>query len=334
MRKKLLLVNGSQVLMDVSKRILEREGYVVACAVGIDGAREQLGDITPDGIILANNLPDGSGLDLLLEIRTRTNIPVIFLSDDRDDEVSALNAGAVDFIKRPYNFEVLITRVEMTLNRAETTDANTRAAEQDIGSEDRKVENTGPDQMELDTQEGDENTRLVSKVQHFVTRFRWVAVACLALAIVIVGIVTLDGFFISSDEQGSQSVFTEGTPPLAEFPFITDSRTLPYTEAEHGITIPGINDIVIAAGSTLAPLPLYNSADNQYYFVFELILPNTMETLFKSGKVAPGMGIESITISRGMETGEHEAIIKIHTYSPADPTPTGSIIVEFIIKVE
>jgi DNA-binding response OmpR family regulator len=101
--------------MEMVRRILERAGYSVRLAVGIAGAREWLADFTPNGIILENELPDGSGLDLLRELREKGNVPVLFMSGDRDDELPALKAGANDFLKKPCDYGVMIARIGIML---------------------------------------------------------------------------------------------------------------------------------------------------------------------------------------------------------------------------
>jgi DNA-binding response OmpR family regulator len=107
----LLLIDGSQVLMELTRRILERAGYSVRLAVGIAGAREWFADYTPDGIILEKELPDGSGLDFLRELREKSEMPVLFVSDRWEDELPALNAGASDYMKKPCNYDVMIARL-------------------------------------------------------------------------------------------------------------------------------------------------------------------------------------------------------------------------------
>ena len=114
-KQTLLLIDGSQVLMEMVRRILERAGYSVSLAVGIAGAREWFDDFTPDGVILENELPDGSGLGLLRELREKSGVPVLFMSGDREDELPALKAGANDFLKKPCDYGVMIARLGIML---------------------------------------------------------------------------------------------------------------------------------------------------------------------------------------------------------------------------
>ena len=97
LRKTILLIDGSQVFMDITKRILERAGYAVWCASGFKVAQELLIDLTPDGIILENDLPDIKGIDYCKRLREEIAAPIMFLSNVKDDELEALQAGATDF---------------------------------------------------------------------------------------------------------------------------------------------------------------------------------------------------------------------------------------------
>lgn len=115
-RKTLLLINGSQVLMDLTKKILEREGYSVRCAAGLSGAREQLMDFTPDGIILDKDLPDGNGLEYCGYLRRNAYVPVMVLSNAKEDELPALKSGANDFLKKPFDYEIMKARIGIMLN--------------------------------------------------------------------------------------------------------------------------------------------------------------------------------------------------------------------------
>ena len=112
----LLLVDNSQVLMDLTKKILERAGYSVRCAVGITDAQEQLMDFAPDGIILESDLPDGKGLDFCCELRKESDIPIMFLSNDKEDELPALEAGANDFLKKPFDYAIIKARINVMLD--------------------------------------------------------------------------------------------------------------------------------------------------------------------------------------------------------------------------
>ena len=143
-KKKLLLIDSSQVLMDVNKRILERAGYTVSCTVGQRGAVALAESLAPDAAIISRNLPDGDGLDLLGRLRARCGIPVMVLSEDREDEVSALRGGANDFLRKPFDFAVLLARMEKMLKSAESADGKQRSGDKNRGSDEREKGETAP----------------------------------------------------------------------------------------------------------------------------------------------------------------------------------------------
>ena len=92
----------------------------VACRSTLAQAREALAEENFDLLILDINLPDGSGLDLLRQMRAEGNVtPVILLTanDLELDEVTGLEAGADDYITKPFSLAVLRARVAARLRR-------------------------------------------------------------------------------------------------------------------------------------------------------------------------------------------------------------------------
>ncbi len=92
----------------------------VILADSIAQAREKLEEVRFNLLILDINLPDGSGLDLLRNLRNRgDDTPVILLTanDLEMDEVNGLEAGADDYITKPFSLAVLRARVDAQLRR-------------------------------------------------------------------------------------------------------------------------------------------------------------------------------------------------------------------------
>ena len=83
-------------------------------------AREALSKSAYNLLILDVNLPDGSGLELLRQVRQASNVPVILLTanDMELDEVTGLEAGADDYITKPFSLAVLQARVNARLRRS------------------------------------------------------------------------------------------------------------------------------------------------------------------------------------------------------------------------
>ena len=95
-------------------------GTSVTCRSTLTLAREMLAEDRFDLLLLDVNLPDGSGLDLLRQVRSEGNAtPVILLTanDLELDEVTGLEAGADDYITKPFSLAVLRARVNTQLRR-------------------------------------------------------------------------------------------------------------------------------------------------------------------------------------------------------------------------
>ncbi|MBQ8119037.1 MAG: response regulator transcription factor [Lachnospiraceae bacterium] len=103
------------------KALKEESRSIVSCE-NLKDAREQIFFTTPALILLDINLPDGSGLDLIKEIREKgLSYPVILLSaNDTDaDVVKGLELGADDYVTKPFSLSVLRARVNTQLRKKE-----------------------------------------------------------------------------------------------------------------------------------------------------------------------------------------------------------------------
>ena len=114
-----LLVEDNLDIQKANRRMLELNGFQVYTALSVAQARECLAYTEPDALVLDVMLPDGSGIAFCQELRTHSDIPVLFLTamDDRDDIVKGLRAGGDDYITKPYDFEELLARLEAILRR-------------------------------------------------------------------------------------------------------------------------------------------------------------------------------------------------------------------------
>ena len=116
--KILLWIAGSQVIMELNRKVLEHSGYSVRCAYGIAGAHEWLAESKPDGIIVEKELPDGNGLVYCCELRKICDAPILFMSSSPSDELIALQSGANDFLKKPYRQEIMVARINVLIKGA------------------------------------------------------------------------------------------------------------------------------------------------------------------------------------------------------------------------
>ena len=92
---------------------------VFACAYTLQEAEAALTAASIDLVILDINLPDGSGLDLLRRLRQHSEVPVLLLTanDLERDEVAGLEAGADDYVTKPFSLAVLRARAGRLLSR-------------------------------------------------------------------------------------------------------------------------------------------------------------------------------------------------------------------------
>ena len=120
--KQLLIVEDDQTLNEGLCKALQQEDRKIISCDCLKAARTQLALDTVDFVLLDINLPDGSGLELLKEIKKqKPALPVILLTaNDTDrDIVHGLETGADDYITKPFSLSVLRARVNTQLRKVE-----------------------------------------------------------------------------------------------------------------------------------------------------------------------------------------------------------------------
>lgn len=119
--KNILVVEDDRALREGIELALKREDLDFTLCESIAGAKRELakGKLF-DLILLDINLPDGSGYDLLKEVKSKRNEPVIILTanDLELDEVRGLELGAEDYITKPFSLMVLRARIDKVLKNA------------------------------------------------------------------------------------------------------------------------------------------------------------------------------------------------------------------------
>ncbi|MCZ0903406.1 response regulator transcription factor [Microcoleus sp. HI-ES] len=125
MSDRILLVEDDPKLAKFIESELSLEGYHVTVAPnGLDGLTIAR-DAQPDLLILDWMLPGISGLDICLRLRsTGIQVPIIMLTakDEVPDRVTGLNAGADDYVTKPFSMEELLARVKARLRRTQPND--------------------------------------------------------------------------------------------------------------------------------------------------------------------------------------------------------------------
>ena len=119
MEQILIVEDDTTLNQGLCKALKENDRQIVSCE-SINEAKEQLSLGTVSFVLLDINLPDGSGLDLLKEIKEKTpTVPVILLTanDTDKDIVTGLEQGADDYITKPFSLAVLRARVNTQLRK-------------------------------------------------------------------------------------------------------------------------------------------------------------------------------------------------------------------------
>lgn len=114
----ILVVEDEPAIAESVGYALRKSGYVAVTATDLGTARPLTDDVAL--VVLDLMLPDGNGRDLLAELRSRGKVtPVIVLSsrDSEEDRVEALEAGADDYVTKPFSPREIVARVRAVLRR-------------------------------------------------------------------------------------------------------------------------------------------------------------------------------------------------------------------------
>ena len=129
---RVLLIEDEPGIVDFVRRGLETEGFVVESALdGTEGERMALKG-SFDAIVLDLMLPGRSGLDILASLRrTKPTVPVIVLTarGEIEDRVTGLEAGAVDYLVKPFSLAELVARIRAQLRVLAQASASTLRGE-------------------------------------------------------------------------------------------------------------------------------------------------------------------------------------------------------------
>jgi two-component system response regulator MprA len=120
MREHVLVIEDDSSIQQLLRRGLTYEGYTVDAAAdgheGLTQARER----PPDLVVLDWMLPGLDGLEVCRRLRAAGNVPILILTakDSIADRVSGLDAGADDYLVKPFEFDELLARIRALLRRA------------------------------------------------------------------------------------------------------------------------------------------------------------------------------------------------------------------------
>jgi len=116
----ILVVDDEPQITRVLKTTLSSQGYGVRTASDGDEAIQMMRDWAPDLVITDLRMPNLGGLELCRQIRAKSRIPIIVLSVKGEEriKVEALDAGADDYVTKPFGVRELLARVRAALRRA------------------------------------------------------------------------------------------------------------------------------------------------------------------------------------------------------------------------
>jgi two-component system KDP operon response regulator KdpE len=144
---RVLVVDDEPQILRGLKIILRAAGYTVDTADTKAAALAALAARPPDALVLDLVLPDGEGVEVCREVRRFSSLPVLVLSavGDEREKVRALDAGADDYITKPFGTDELLARLRAVLRRSADGGADPvlRIGELSIDVLDRRVSRDG-----------------------------------------------------------------------------------------------------------------------------------------------------------------------------------------------
>jgi DNA-binding response OmpR family regulator len=127
--ERILVIDDDPILLQLIESNLEQDGYEVFVASNGAKGLQGLGEIKPHLIILDIMMPQMDGWEICSHIRNVSTVPIIMLTalGSRADIVRGLNAGADDYLVKPFYKEELLARVSAVLRRANMPPLSTKA---------------------------------------------------------------------------------------------------------------------------------------------------------------------------------------------------------------
>jgi len=117
---KVLVIEDEPEMQGLIKQFLEDESYVVEVANNFNSGLDKIVSYDYDCILLDITLPDGSGLDLLQELKNlkkADSVIIISAKDSIEDKVKGLNLGADDYLTKPFHLTELNARIKSVIRR-------------------------------------------------------------------------------------------------------------------------------------------------------------------------------------------------------------------------
>jgi two-component system KDP operon response regulator KdpE len=117
---RVLVVDDEPQIVRGLRVVLRNAGFQVEAAATKEEALDALSHRPPDAVLLDLVLPDGSGVDVCREVREWSSVPIVVVSavGDEREKVRALDAGADDYVTKPFGSEELTARLRAVLRRS------------------------------------------------------------------------------------------------------------------------------------------------------------------------------------------------------------------------
>jgi two-component system, OmpR family, KDP operon response regulator KdpE len=123
MNMRVLVVEDDKEIRAFIRSSLSIEGFEVQTAVSVSEAKAMLLNDLPDVMVLDLGLPDGDGIELVREVRKQHNLPILIVSARHQEgqKILLLDAGADDFLTKPFSVGELLARIRVALRHRGTT---------------------------------------------------------------------------------------------------------------------------------------------------------------------------------------------------------------------
>ena len=133
-KQRILVVDDEPQITRVLRRSLTSHGYEVRSAADGESALETFGDWRPDLVITDLSMPNVNGIELCRRLRKLSAVPIVVLSvkGEEKTKVEALDAGADDYVTKPFGMDELLARIRAALRRTsehQTDDPGSTALE-------------------------------------------------------------------------------------------------------------------------------------------------------------------------------------------------------------
>jgi two-component system, OmpR family, KDP operon response regulator KdpE len=134
-RTRIVVVDDDSQFRRAIRTVLDAEGYEVDEAGSGERALELVGSAKCDLVLLDINLPGKTGIETCKEIRTESNLPIIMLSvrNAMGNKIEALDAGAQDYVTKPFAMRELLARIRSVLRRTASS-ASSRITRLQLGN--------------------------------------------------------------------------------------------------------------------------------------------------------------------------------------------------------